>query len=67
METLNLLHIPYCYKFNDLNKVVYDLKEIKGFYIMEQLNSPSFDMESEDNTDYLLMICVGINHKEIEL
>ena len=67
METLNLLHIPYCYKFNDLNKVVYDLKEVKGFYIMEQLNRPSFDMESEDNTDYLLMICVGINHKEIEL
>lgn len=67
MEMLNLARLPYYYKFNDLNKVVYDLKEVKGFYIMEQLNRPSFDMESEDNTDYLLMICVGINHKEIEL
>lgn len=67
MEMLNLAQLPYYYKFNDLNNVVYDLKEIKGFYIMDQLSHPSFDMESEDGTDYLIMICVGINHKEIEL
>ena len=70
MQTLNLMHIPHCYKFNDLNKVVYDLKEIKGFYIMDSPNCSPVDMELEnanDYTDYLLILCVGINHKEIEI
>lgn len=70
METLNLIHMPYCYKFNDLNKVVYDLKEVKGFYIMDQPNCGPIDIEVEDfnsDMDYMLILCVGINHKEVEL
>lgn len=70
METVNITLAPYYYKFSDLNNFIYDLREVKGFYIMDSPNCSPVDMELEnanDYTDYMIILCVGINHKEIEI
>lgn len=59
--------IPYYYKFNDINNTIYDLQEIKGLYIRNNVDANLVDMDLKTFTEYLIIICVGILHTEINL
>jgi len=66
METVNITLAPYYYKFSDLNNFIYNLREVKGFYKIEQLSGILAD-EGEEANEFLIILHVGVNHKEIEM
>lgn len=67
METVNITLAPYYYKFSDLNNFIYDLREVKGFYRIDMPRNIPDDIVPEDIYDYLIVLHVGVNHKEIEI